>query len=612
MDTNQILIQAQSFQNNKDFEKAVSLYQKALLFDKNNLFALNNLAMIYLEQNKPEKALDCLHRLLKINNTFPQPWRNLGLVYNRLNQYNKALKCFQKSVSLDPNYLNGLVDLFLTANFLAKKEAAKKALRKIIKIQPNSPYGYYNLGNLYYQEKEYSKAIKCFKKTLETDKNFTSVYNNLYLCYKKACLWEKLSDIEKQLEKISDEDPYVNLIRTEDPEKNYLAARNFAEKIKKNLPKIRFSYSQNKNKIRVGYIARDFFVLNNTEKQVFSSTKNLEVFVFYYGESQKEEKKIKKISKNFINLKNQDNLQAAQIINNLEINILVDLAGYTYGARPEILALKPAPIQITWLGFPGTTGASFFDYILADKTLVKKEEKDFYQEKLIFLPGCYQINASFQPIAYDFKRENFGLKDNQIVFCSFSQSYKFDPVMFKLWIEILQEVKNSVLWLSDNGKEANNNILDFCQKNGLEKSRIIFSSYLPSKTDHLKRLSLADIALDTYIFGGHLTISDYLRAKLPVITRYGGHLISRVAASVLKTYGIPELITSSLNEYKNLAIDLGKNPQKIKKIKEKINTLARNNPLFDSQNFAKKLEKAYLEVWKNYLQNLNQDIIEIK
>jgi predicted O-linked N-acetylglucosamine transferase (SPINDLY family) len=303
----------------------------------------------------------------------------------------------------------------------------------------------------------------------------------------------------------------------------------------------------------------------------------------------------------FLNVEDQSDIQTAQLARNFGIDIAVDLTGHTNDARTSIFAYRAAPIQVNWLGYPGTLGADYFDYIVADKTLIPELHQAFYTEKIAYLPDTYMVDDSERaPSSRVFTREECGLPENAFVFCCFNNSYKFNPQVLDSWSRILKQVENSILWISENSVIFKANLTVEFINRGIDPSRIIFAQRLESMADHLARYALADLFLDTYPYNAHTTAVDSLKAGVPVITLIGQSFASRVAASLLNVVGLPELITSTLDEYVALATELATNHNKFIDLKIK---LARNRlltPLFDTSIFTKNIEAAYIEMYERH------------
>ena len=273
--------------------------------------------------------------------------------------------------------------------------------------------------------------------------------------------------------------------------------------------------------------------------------------------------------------------------------------GYTQNCRPKIFAGRSAPIQINYLGYPGTMGARFIDYIIADQIIIPQEYQKHYSEKIIYMPGCYQANSSKKTITeFSISRNDIGLPKSGFIFCCFNSSYKINPDVFKSWMRILCEVDNSFLWLFDNNGIISKNLKLEAQKLGVDKNRLIFASYKPGTSNFSNRIKHADLFLDSMPYNAHTMASDTLRMGVPVLTHMGESFASRVAASLLEAVKIPELVTNSKEGYESVAIKLANNPEKLKNIKDKLQRNLSVSNLYKSQLFTKNLEDAYFKIYE--------------
>jgi predicted O-linked N-acetylglucosamine transferase (SPINDLY family) len=304
--------------------------------------------------------------------------------------------------------------------------------------------------------------------------------------------------------------------------------------------------------------------------------------------------------------------EIAELSRKLQIDIAVDLGGHTKDSRTGIFSYRAAPIQVNWLGYPGTIGANFIDYIVADKTIIPDESRQFYFEKVISLPDTYMVDDSKRiPSSRIFTKKECGLPENAFVFCCFNNNYKFNPQVLDGWSRILLAAKNSILWISENNEYFRSNITIEFEKRGVDHTRINFAQREGLMADHLARYALADLFLDTYPYNAHTTTVDALKAGVPVLTLKGQSFASRVAASLLSAIGLSELITNTQEEYEALAIELATNPQKLAAIKLKLANNRLNAPLFDTPLFAKNLESAYIKMYERYQANLEPEHISI-
>ena len=303
--------------------------------------------------------------------------------------------------------------------------------------------------------------------------------------------------------------------------------------------------------------------------------------------------------------------QIATTIQKDNIDILIDLNGHTKDRRTGVLCLRPASIQINYLGFPGTMGADYIDYIIADKILIPDKFENFYSENIIRLPHSYMPTDNTRIISNKpVSRKEQGLPEDGIVFCCFNNSYKISSIEFDIWMLIVGRIDNSVLWLNIKNKLVRENICRAAQIRGIDPSRIIFANSLPME-EHLARYALADIFLDTFNFNAHTTASEALWAGLPVVTKLGKSFAARVAGSLLSAVGLDELITHTELEYEELILELALNPKKLKKIKHKLNKNKITEPLFDTELYISHIEQSYLKAYDNYLLGNNTVNINI-
>ena len=425
-----------------------------------------------------------------------------------------------------------------------------------------------------------------------------------------VCDWEHLDEAEERLIKSNAEQPLTSIIRTDNPAENLAAARRWCKRAGDQLNNdlVFKSYPRSQSaKTRIGYFSRDFcsHPIGHMTATMFAlhDRTNFEVFAFSYGLEPDNaiRRTVKSGCDKFIDIQNLGKLEAAEIIHRNKIDILVDLGGHTAENRLEIFTLRPAPVEVTWLGFPGTSGADFIDYVIVDKIIVPKKQARFYTEKLVSLPRCYQVNNSQSKISKrKFTRTNCSLPPRGFIFASFNYAHKIDPVMWRVWMNILKRVPDGTLWLLAEEADTQYFLNKEAERAGVDPKRLVFALKL-GRSAHLARLSLADLGLDTRLYGGHTTTSDALWSGVPVITKIGDHFASRVCASILTEAGLPELITKSLREYEDKAVYLAQHAKELTKIRSKITQEHLKKNLYDTKGFVRDLEKAYLLMWKRYL-----------
>lgn len=357
------------------------------------------------------------------------------------------------------------------------------------------------------------------------------------------------------------------------------------------------------DRLRIGYVSADF--INHPTAHLMQSMvalHNREHFeVFYYSlaadDGSAYYRRFAADAEHFVDLTPLSNRDAALRIRSDEIDILIDLMGYTRCARTEIFALQPAPIQAAYLGFAGTLGADFIPYIIADPIVLPESEVPHFSEQPIYLPECYQVNDRWQPIAETgARRADYDLPEDAFVFCCFNANYKIEPVIFDVWMRILQRVPESMLWLFEGSEYVSENLRREAQARGVAPERLVFAARV-LKDGHLERHRLADLCLDTLIYGAHTTASDALWAGVPVLTCCGEAFASRVGASLLTAIGLPEMIVNSLAEYEDLAVELATRPQRLTEIRQKLASNRLTYRLFDTERFVRHLETAFEMMW---------------
>jgi predicted O-linked N-acetylglucosamine transferase (SPINDLY family) len=311
--------------------------------------------------------------------------------------------------------------------------------------------------------------------------------------------------------------------------------------------------------------------------------------------------RLKRSFSRFIETWNVSDAEVAGFLRQNETDIAVDLMGFTGDSRPGILALRPAPIQVSYLGFPGTMGATHIDYVLADGIVAPRDSRSDFDEAVVHLPGCFMPTDSVRRIAHHAPtRAEAGLPAEGFVFCSFNNSYKFSPDMFALWMRLLKAIPSSVLWLSYTNDTAARNLEREAEASGVPRERLAFAPFIASSADHLARLSLADLFLDTRPYNAHSSAADALWAGVPVLTSPGSTFAGRVAASLVHAAGLPEMVADSLESYEALALELAQSPAMLEHLKARLKRGRRSQPLFDTARFTRNLESAYLTMWDRY------------
>lgn len=638
-------------------KEAAVVYEKVLKTDPNHFDALQLLATAYYQVRNNSKALELFDRAIHINQSNPSVFNNHGNVLKNLKRLDEALTSYDKSISLKPDFVvaiynrgNVLTELGrleealtsydkaieLKADYaeaynnrgnalkdLNRMDEALTSYDKVIALKPDYAEAYYNRGNALKDLNRLDEALISYERsiTLKPSNEFwfgTALHARMHLCEWKD-FDSKMKSISKNIinsKKISV--PFNLLALLDDPAIHKIASEIFINEKHPPSP-IRkvFVASKNLSKIRVGYFSADFHdhaTMHLMAEMFESHDKNrFEIFAFSYGPASSDQwqHRAKKNFSEFIDCNNKSDSEIAKISEDLGVHIAVDLKGFTTDSRTGIFANRAAPIQVNFIGYPGTMGGDYIDYIIADEVLIPEDLRQFYTEKVAYLPHCYQPNCRNRAVSNkSISRSDFGLPENGIVFSSFNNNYKITPDIFASWIRILKQVDGSVLWLLTSNSTAENNLRRYMEEGGVDPARLIFAQKLPVE-EHLNRLRLADLMLDTFPCGAHTTCSDALRMGLPVVALMGQSFASRVAASLLTTVGLPELITASLSDYESLAIELAKGPEKLADIRARLQRNFESTPLFNPELFARNLESLYETMYRRHCDGLPVDHIRI-
>jgi predicted O-linked N-acetylglucosamine transferase (SPINDLY family) len=377
-------------------------------------------------------------------------------------------------------------------------------------------------------------------------------------------------------------------------------------------------YRLRSGKVRIGYFSADFRIhpVSMLIAELFEmhDRSRFEITAFAFGPEANDamRTRLEKAFDSFIDVRAQSDAEVALLARKLGIDIAVDLGGFTEHSRPKIFARRAAPIQINFLGYPGTTGAAYMDYIVGDRIVIPAGSRDHYSEKVVYLPNSYQVNDSTRQIADQiFTRTELQLPESGFVFCCFNNNFKIRADTFDSWMRILGQVEKCVLWLLEDNPVSPANLRKEAATRGIDPNRLVFAKRVPPP-QHLARQRAADLFLDTTPYNAHTTASDALWAGLPVVTLIGESFAGRVASSLLSALNLSELITSTREEYEALAVRLATNPGMLRKIRKKLEGNRLSAPLFDTPLFAKHLEKAYMNIFKRYQSNLPPDHIFVE
>ena len=561
---------------------------------------LNN-AIIFRENSKFSLAINCLEEIQCNNLKNPIIYYNMAITYYSYgnyhltkNNYILAINCYKKAISFfDGNQNNFLTDIYI------------------------------KLAHCYQNIKDY-KNMKVSHESLTKLENKPLISYG-FLLYSKLCCAdfngrdELLNNIKEGLKMGSATiTPFTSILVTDDPKIQFLAAKNYCNeymKIEKKFSSVHINKYKNK-KIKVAYLSSDFHNHATSHLMVDMLEKHnkdkFEYYCFSYGKNDNSEvsQRIRKTFDNFYLVNDKSDEEIASMIRDLEINITVDLKGHTKQNRLNIMSFRPSPIQVSYLGFPGTLGGQFVDYLIMDKYIINSSNRKFFSENIIYMPSSYQCNSNFSKDIQYHDREYFNLPKDKFILCSLNNSQKYNKKLLNSWAKILTKNSNTVLWLLDDNDLVKENILILFASKNIDLKRIIFSPRVDTK-EHLSRMSLADLFLDSFPCNAHTTASDALLVDLPIITLSGKSMSSRVTGSFLSVLNLEELIANNYQEYEKKINYYISNQTKLAQIKQKIN-INKNLILFNSEKISKDIEKAYEKIWNNFINGKKIADLKIK
>jgi len=636
-------------------EAAIAI-ETAIRLNPNAFELHHDLGVLRFQQKLFDQALACFRNAIGLNHRRCQAWFNGANTLCALHRYQEAIPWYQEAIQLNPSFAEAHYNLANTFKAIDVRSEAISHYRRALEIDSGMPEAINNIGTILLGSGDLNDARDFFQRAIAIDANKPQANYNLSLTLyrlgrpdeavyfvdrclalqsqhgeglalrvsllQQLCDWRALADAGARLDHLTDEQlrsgqrpsesPFLNFTRCDDPMRNLLIGQAWSQWLlqQTNHSQLHFEYPprpwQNR-RIKIAYLSERFrnAATAHLASGIFArhDRNRFEICAYSWGPDDGSfyRRKIEKGVDRFIDIRNLSDMEAARRLNSDGIHILVDMMGWMHGHRMGIAARRPAPVQISYLGYPASTGAPFIDYLIADPVIVPDEMRQNFSEKVVWLPDCYQPNDPQTPIdPMHCRRSDNGLPEDGIVFCSFNTDYKIEPDMFACWMRILRAVSGSVLWLLVRSGQARENLRCSARRFGIDPNRLVFASPLP-KAKHLARLKLADIALDTLTVNGHTTTTDALLAGVPVLTCQGRHFASRVAASILNATGLADLVAPDLDRFAQTAIALASDPHLLDGTRARLANNKTRAPLFDIDRYVKNLEAAYEEVWQSYV-----------
>ena len=604
------LIEAIELQNQGQLEIAGQLFRGILSADPDNAAALYSLGVILLNSGNLSEAIQVIKHGIQVAPHFAPLRFADGEALKAAGEHEAALKSYDEALRINPEYTEALINSGVLLRDLLRHHEALERFGKVLAIDPNHLSALANYAILLTEFKQSEKAIEFFEQLLRLNPNYD--YGPGLLCYERLhiCDW---TDFYKASKTIIEGiragcrscKTLAFMALSDSARDHLLAAQIFAKSYcpKKSISLWQGEYYRH-DKIRLAYVSPDLrehpvghLMAGIFEHHDKSRFETIAISLGIDDQSRLRARMLKAFDR-FIDVRLTSSRRIAEMMREMEIDIAVDLAGYTADSRTDIFAYRPAPVQVNFLGYPGTMGTGYIDYIIADRQVIPEDHQQFYTEKVLYLPDAYlPTDASVNIAEQTPSRAECGLPETGVVFCSFSHDYKISPPLFDVWMRLLRQVPGSVLWLMSRSDSSQRNLRHEAESRGVDSSRLVFAGRVPQVEDHLARYRQADLFLDTHPYNAHTTSADALMAGLPVVTYMGDSFPSRVAGSLLHAIGLPELITHSLEDYEALALKLVTTPSLLADTKLKLAANKETYPLFDTQGFCRNLESAYSEMW---------------
>ena len=621
----------------KNYKKALISIEKILIKNPNLEQNVNLKGVILENLDRVIEARECWFNAIKINSSYFDPIYNLGDSYLKKKNYDEALKYFIKASELRPknfivhfrigylfmqkqnwdkalSYFNKSMDLnnkfpntffnmAIILNLLNKKKESIQFFKSYIELQPNNIEAYYSLGICYREIGDIQMAEKTFLKALKMNPDYPYLKGQLQFMKNHLCDWVNYNETKKNIEKDITQNkktitPWQALSVIDSPKllkDNTMLFIDNKEFNNQNLI--------DKKKITLGYFSPDFceHAVSNQFKQILKlhDKKKFEIIGFYLNSKQDEKLyEMKTYFDKFFDINQMSTEDIIRLTQVHKVDIAIDLAGYTYSNRYQIFNQRCAPLQVSYLGFAGSTGLNNMDYLIADKTVIPDSCRKFYSEKIIYMPNTFMPGDDTQKISENkLKRKDFGIPDNAVIYCCFNKSYKITPEIFNTWINIINKVENSILWLNISNDQTKLNIINYAKKMGLNSNKIFFTDRSKKYEDYLEKHSLADIFLDTFPYSAHSTGYASLISGVPIVTYKSETFATNVCSSLLMEADLQEFITKDLSDYKRLAIELGQNKKKLNSIKNKLKENFLKKKVFNSESYILTLEKAFYKIY---------------
>ena len=602
----------------KKYDNAIIEWQKAIKLKPDYYFGYNNLGNAFLLKKDLNEALKNYDEAIKIKPDYYEAIYNKANVFFKLKDFPNALENYDKVLYLKNDYAPAYQGKAIIFKKIEKFDQAIDEWQKVINLNPKDAKAYVQKGDLLFDKNKLEDALDCYENAYQIDSSKSFLLGSIIHTKTKMCNWaglnKTIADLKSKTEKgMKVSSPYTALTIFDEPSIHFDISKIWAEEHKKEIEYEKRKEKKLNKKIKIGYFSSDFRTHAMGHLMVkmleLHNRDEFEIYGFYFGQSMKDDdllaKRIKNSFDKFFDITLKNDLEVVNLSKEIGLDIAIDFMCFTGNYnRFGVFVQRCAPIQINFLGYPGTSGSKFLDYIVLDDKLLCSENEKFFSEKLIILPDTYQPNEDTKKIDdKTLTKKDMNLPEKDFIFACFNSHQKIMPDIFETWMRILKKKNDSVLWLLSDNNISERNLKNFATKNNVDPKRLIFAKHLPLE-QHLSRLKLVDLVLDTFPYNAHTTCSDSLRMGVPVLTLKGKSFASRVATSLLTSMNISELVTENLKNYEEGALKISNNSELLAQLKNKISKNKESSNVFKPEVYTSNIEKGYKKVYQNYIEGL--------
>ncbi len=591
------------------YEEAIAFAERAIGLSANLAEGWMNKGVALKELKRYDESIAHYDQALSLKPDYHEAWCSKGAALQELKRYDESIAHYEQALSLKPDYHEAWYNKGMALQELKRYDESIAHYDQALSLKPDYHEAWCNKGAVLQELKRFDESIAHYEQALSLKDDLDWLYGALVHAKMHICSWLGVADSCKNIVKkvLASEKvavPFALLALIDNASLHKKSAEMYVrDKYPFNPALGPIPARTSSTKIRIGYFSADFknhpVSILTAEMFELHDKNNYEIIAFSFGPDDEGPMRLRlrQAFNQFIDVGNMSEIEIAKLSRELKIDIAVDLGGHTIDSRTAIFSYRAAPIQISYIGYLGTMGAPYIDYILADKTLIPDELQRFYSEKIAYLHS-YQANDR-RRITSDriFTRQELGLPEKGFIFCCFNSNYKILPATFDGWARILEAVAGSVLLLYAENQWVEANLKKEAEARGINSAKLVFGKRMPTE-EYLARYRVCDLFLDTFPYNAGTTASDALWSGVPVLTLMGQSFASRIAASLLNAIGLPELITSTQKEYEALAIELAMNPHRLAGIKSKLIVGRLTTPLFDTPLFVKNLETTYMRMYE--------------